>query len=175
MDEVEYKYNPFVLIIYAVFAILMLAGPSYFLFDTIRSADYKFLTPVIILFSLSGLVAYYILSFFYNMIKRVPAIVLTRDFLVLSNPSLKISYADITDVVIRTGSRNTRLGINLDNPEKYFNTPLSKFFFKLRSSDPENFSINLDLIWGKNEEIGQSVTDYWHKYANSKAKTPHAP
>ncbi|HWD88762.1 MAG TPA: hypothetical protein VG367_11590 [Mucilaginibacter sp.] len=167
MADIKFKYNPFSVIAFAVIALVLLSGASYFVIDLILTGEYRVFAVAMILWSVCGMFTYYVFSFVRKMVQGIPAILLTDDFLVLAIPDLRISYDDIDDVAVRAGGKNTILGINVTDPGKYFTTPIKKLM-KFSFIAPQNLNINLNLISGNNETIAQSINDYRDKYASSK-------
>lgn len=169
MNDVKFKYNPIIVIIFVVLALGIQGGMSYAVAVMVLSGAYGPFAAFLILWSLCGILTYYVFSFVRKMVNGIPAILLTDDFLIIAIPDLKISYDDIDDVAVRAGGKNTILGIDITDPEKYFNTPIKKLM-KFSFMAPQNLNINLTLISGNNETIVQSINEYRDKFAASRSK-----
>jgi hypothetical protein len=110
------------------------------------------------------LLAYLFLPITFKMIFNIPAIVLTNDYLKNNLGGYSIEWSDIADIQLSNeGYRSfASLIINLKDPEKYFNTPIKRIFYKTKQLFSVNdFSIRVDFVAGNNEEIFETIKAYW--------------
>jgi hypothetical protein len=104
------------------------------------------------------------------MIFNVPAIVLTNNCLKNNMGGKSIEWNDIADIHLLNGGIQgfASLVINLKNPKKYFDTPLKKAFYIFKQNFSANdFSIKVDFVAGRNEEIFQVINAYWTKHGDN--------
>ena len=116
----------------------------------------------------------------FKILTGIPAIALIKDYFVDNMGNNSIEWGDISEIRLIEG-RNKKfweLIIILQQPEKYFDTPIKRLSYKFRRLFTANdIGIIIDFVSGKDEEIMQLVHAYWDRFAELylKFKTPHAP
>lgn len=98
----------------------------------------------------------------------MPAIALTKNYLVDNIGNNSIEWGDISEIRLIESKYKSfgKLIINLKQPEKYFNTPIKRLSYKFRQLFTANdIGITIDFVSGKDEEIIQLIHAYWDKHA----------
>jgi hypothetical protein len=123
---------------------------------------------VLLLAIVTGFISWLILPVTIKMLRGIPAIVLTKDYLVDNFGGHSIEWNDIAEINIRKSSYQSldKLIINLKQPEKYFDTPIKKLLYKFGKLFTANdIGITLDFVSGNSDEIMQVIHAHWGKYS----------
>ncbi len=157
MDSVKvYRYNPYFILPMMLFGLLM-AQPVYALFyKLIAYTDY---TGAIILILAIDYYLVFFVKHTYYVVKKVPAIVITPDFIFLRRKGYAIAWRDIESIGkgrgLRMSLRKTwRNRGNLDSL-------ILKTYYRILAS---NVSVAGALIAGDTEQMSITIRDYYFKY-----------
>lgn len=100
---------------------------------------------------------------FLKLIKGIPAIALTDDYLIDNINELKIEWEDISEIFIQNTARGPgAIGIKLKQPEKYINTTLKRMAYKIRKLwSSADIVIYFPLISEKNGSVYPAIYTRW--------------
>jgi len=173
-EKAEFKFEP-VWIGLLTLLVLYVSFEMYYIFFSRPSYG----LGGILLLLLPVAICWFVLPMAFSILRKKPAIVLTSQYLIYNIGSISINWHDIAE--IRVAERNYRGGgnliVNLEQPRKYFNTPLKYLGYKIRRYfTAADISIKLDFVAGKNENISRLINAYWFNNTRpTEFKTPHAP
>jgi hypothetical protein len=109
-----------------------------------------------------ALLAWVVLPRFLLMLRGIPAIELTDDYLINNISGFSIEWADISEIHIKNNMKGPNaLVINLKHPEKYFDTPLKKLGYQLKQLfTADDITIPLIFVSGDSNTLFQAINGY---------------
>lgn len=157
MDRTRvYKYNPYFIFPMVLFG-LLLAQPVYSIFTKLI-ADKDYSSAIIVV-----LVIDYFLIFFvkhtYYVIKGIPAIVITPDFIFIQKKGCAIAWRDIESIDKGRGLRMS-LRKTWKNWGEIKNPVIRAYYWVLAN----DVSVAGILIAGDTEQMSITIRDYYFKY-----------
>ena len=162
-EEVKFKFEPIWLIVLnLLFVYLIYATVSGF----IKNPHLDLFSALILgLFIFTFLLATIIIKLTFKMIKGLPALIITEDWIIDNINNTSVKWSDIVEIYVTNAGRfaGGNLVINLNNPKEFFGkTPLQFKFYKIRKQFTlADTAIKLSFVKGKNKDIIDTINYYW--------------
>jgi hypothetical protein len=157
MDGIKvYKYNPFFILPMILFG-LLLGQPVFSVFY--KLLIYQDYSSAVILVLLIDYFLIFFVKHTYYVIKGIPAIVITKDFIFIQKRGYAIAWRDIESI---TKGRGLKMSLRKTwrNREEIKN-PIIKTYYRILAYD---VSVAGPLIAGDTEQMSITIRDYYFKY-----------